>query len=92
MMYIRAYIILATLYVQDKKISVQILKLKRNILDLVKCVFLLRLRPIFLFIVTTSARCFFRLKSVLFAERKSLFLADGLDKEVWILCDGDCVY
>lgn len=59
MMYIRAYIILATLYVQDKKISVQILKLKRNILDLVKCVFLLRLRPIFLFIVTTRARCFF---------------------------------
>ena len=53
MMYIRAYIILATLYVQDKKISVQILKLKRNILDLVKCVFLLRLRPNFLFIVTT---------------------------------------
>lgn len=47
MMYIRAYIILATLYVQDKEISVQILKLKRNILDLVKCVFLLRLRPTF---------------------------------------------
>ena len=47
MMYIRAYIILATLYVQDKEISVQILKLKRNILDLVKCVFLLRLRRTF---------------------------------------------
>lgn len=59
MMYIRAYIILATLYVQDKKISVQILKLKRNILDLVKCVFLLRLRPIFLIYCYNFSQMFF---------------------------------
>lgn len=64
MMYIRAYIILATLYVQDKKISVQILKLKRNILDLVKCVFLLRLRPIFFIYCYNSSQMFFPSKIV----------------------------